>query len=73
MTKRISVDSSAISWYRYLPRLQLLEVEYKDTKVIYRFWPVEREVFEEFISHESLGKYLRLFIANGTYNSERIN
>lgn len=62
--RRQAVDSDTIASIGYDPRRCELEVEFRDSGDVYRYFGVSAEEHDEFISSESKGGYLnRVFKA----------
>jgi len=54
---RIPVVSSNISSVGYDSENQILEIEFRESKLVYQYFRVPMQVYNEFIRSDSLGKY----------------
>lgn len=60
----VAVDSETISSIRYAPRTRLLDLKFRKSGVVYRYFEVPAEEHAEFMAAESKGTYLnRVFKA----------
>jgi KTSC domain len=56
--RRVTVDSSSIAWIGYDPKRQELEVKFRDSGDIYRYFEVTPGEYAAFMASKSKGKYL---------------
>jgi len=56
--KRVAVDSTSIASIGYEPRRRELEVEFRQSGEVYRYFDVSSEEYAEFMAAESKGAYL---------------
>jgi hypothetical protein len=56
--RRESVDSETITSIGYEPRRRKLDIEFRETGDVYRYFEVSPEEHAEFMSAESKGRYL---------------
>ena len=55
--ERVPVSSSSILSVGYDPKLGIIEVEFKDSG-IYQYYDINQQIYAEFMSSSSLGRYL---------------
>jgi hypothetical protein len=64
--RREAVDSESIAWIGYAPRRRALEIEFRESGAVYRYFEVSAEEHAEFIAAPSKGSYLnQVFKAKG--------
>lgn len=64
--RRVAVDSSTIASIGYESRLCELDLEFRESGDVYRYFQVSAEEHREFMAAESKGGYLnRVFKAKG--------
>jgi hypothetical protein len=64
--RREAVESETIASIGYEPRRHELDVEFRESGDVYRYFQVLAEEYREFIAAESKGSYLnRVFKAKG--------
>ena len=56
--KRVAVDSTSIASIGYEPRRRELEVEFRQSGGVYRYFDVPSEEYAEFMAAGSKGAYL---------------
>jgi len=56
--KRVPVDSTSIASIGYEPRRRELEIEFRQSREVYRYFDVSSEEYAEFMAAESKGAYL---------------
>lgn len=67
---RIPVTSSNVASIGYDSKTQTLEVEFKNGS-IYQYFDIPQPVYEQFMSADSIGKYLSAHI-KGSYRYARV-
>jgi hypothetical protein len=65
--RRSPVPSTSIASIGYLPTRQELEIEFRDSGKVYRYFDVEGEEYAAFMSAESKGKYLNQIFKHRRY------
>lgn len=70
--ERIAVDSSMLNAVAYDEEEQILYAEFSNTGNIYAYYEVEKEVFEELLEAESIGRFMRGEII-GAYGDGKVN
>jgi KTSC domain len=61
--KRIELDSTALTWVRYLPEQRILQVSLR-TGRDYEYCDVPASIYRELLGAESKGRYYNLHIRN---------
>jgi hypothetical protein len=56
--RRVAVDSTSIASVGYEPRSRELEIEFRQSGDVYRYFEVSAEQHAEFMAAESKGSYL---------------
>lgn len=60
--RRVAVDSTSIASIGYEPRSRELEIEFRQSGDVYRYFEVSAEEQVEFMAAESKGRYLNQVI-----------
>jgi KTSC domain len=64
--RRIAVDSTSIASIGYEPHRRELEIEFIDSRNVYRYFEVPADEYDEFMAAKSKGTYLNhVFKARG--------
>ena len=64
--RREAVDSESIASIGYAPRGKALEIEFRESRDVYRYFEVSAEEHAEFVAASSKGSYLnQVFKAKG--------
>ena len=69
---RISVQSSTVASVGYDPTHQILDVEFRRTREVYRYYRVPALEYRELMNASSLGAYLNQQFKRANYRFERI-
>jgi KTSC domain len=56
--RRVPVDSTSIAAIGYDPKRRELEIEFRESGQVYRYFEVSPQEHEEFMAAESKGQYL---------------
>jgi KTSC domain len=56
--KRIPVDSTSIASIGYAPEQRILDIEFRESHEVYRYYEVSADEYEEFLQAPSKGTYL---------------
>ena len=61
---RVPLQSTSLAWVRYDPGLALLDVQFRDTGDLYRYFHVPAPSFEALLQAPSIGRYFNSHIRN---------
>jgi hypothetical protein len=56
--QRVAVDSTSIASIGYEPRRRELEIEFRESRDVYRYFEVPEDEYAEFMAAKSKGTYL---------------
>jgi hypothetical protein len=56
--RRVAVDSTSIASIGYEPQRRELEIEFRESRDVYRYFEVPVDDFDEFLAAKSKGTYL---------------
>jgi hypothetical protein len=70
--QQVPTDSSSIASIGYAPEQQVLELEFKASGEIYRYFDVPAEEYAAFLAADSKGTYLNLHFKPRQYRYQRV-
>ncbi len=70
--QRVPVDSSSIASIGYAPQERVLELEFRQSGEVYRYFDVPADEYGAFLAAESKGAYLNQHFKPRGYRYQRI-
>jgi len=70
--QRVPVDSSSIASIGYAPEQHVLELEFRESGEVYRYFDVPAEEHIAFLAADSKGAYLNLHFKPRQYRYHRV-
>jgi hypothetical protein len=70
--RRVSVASTSIAWIGYEVENRVLEIEFRESGEVYRYFDVPPSDYEAFLQAPSKGSYLNQTLKTNGYSYERV-